>query len=438
MISAPPLRDPAESTAPRRLPTRPTPPRLLAGPLLADGAECFASHRTRLGRRPVGGAWLLDVIDRSGLRGRGGAWFPTGRKWRAVARAATERPAILVVNASEGEPLSSKDRTLVEHRPHLVIDGALIAAESVGADEVLIYLSRPSRQATQALRHGLRERRRAGLRELPVHLVHTAHRYVAGESSAVVRRAGGGVAKPTFSPPHPSEIGVDGRPTLVQNAETIAHVALVARHGDAWFRERGTDDAPGTTLLTLSGNVRFPGVYEVEVGTQLADVLEAAGGTLSPPGGVLVGGYFGSWLNGPALDGARLDPSTITLGCGIVAVLSRDGCPLTEAARIVTYLAAESAGQCGPCVFGLRAIAETMTRIADGDADRGDRTRVERWMAMVAGRGACRHPDGAINHVRSALEAFGDDLDNHLAGRPCPGSARLSLMPPPTRHRGWR
>jgi len=225
---------------------------------------------------------------------------------------------------------------------------------------------------------------------------------------------------------------------LVQNAETIAHVALIARHGEAWFRERGTEEAPGTTLLTLSGGVGNPGVYEVDVGTALTAVIAGAGGTQAPPPGVLIGGYFGSWMNGAALAGLRLTPSVVALGCGVVAVLGEDACPLSETARILTYLAAEGAGQCGPCVYGLPALATTMVQIAAGQADRSDLARLHRWTAMIAGRGACRHPDGAINNVRSALDAFGDDLAEHLAGRPCPDGGRTSLPPPPGRQRGWR
>jgi NADH:ubiquinone oxidoreductase subunit F (NADH-binding) len=431
LAAAPPSRAPDGS----RLPDRG--PRLLAGPDADGEAETLEQHGARLGRRPRGGPWFIDVIESSGLRGRGGAWFPTGRKWRGVARAAERKAGVVVVNASEGEPLSAKDRLLVTHRPHLVIDGALLAAESVGATEVLIYLSRPSRQATRALRHALGERRRAGQRDLPVHLVHTAHRYVSGESSAVVRRVSGGVAKPAFTPPHPSDSGVDGRPTLVQNVETIAHLALIARNGEDWFRERGTREAPGTMLVTVSGSVRFPGVYEVGVGTPLREAIGHAGGVLEPPRGVLIGGYFGTWLNGASLSEVRLDPTEVSLGCGIVGVLAAAACPLREAASIVTYLAAESAGQCGVCVFGLRAIAETMTRVAAGDADRGDLARLGRWTTMVRGRGGCRHPDGAVNNVITAVDAFADDLALHLDGKPCADSGRPSLPPPP-RHRGWR
>ena len=414
-------------------------PRLLAGPHFHLGPESFADHRSRLGRRPVGGEWLLDVIERSGLRGRGGAWFPTHRKWRSVRRLAELRgPAVMVVNASEGEPLSAKDRILAEHRPHLLIDGALIAAETVGADEVVIYLSRPSRGMTRSLKQALGERGGDGGREIPIRIVHTEHRYVAGESSAVVRRLSGGQSKPSFAPPHPSERGVLGRPTLVQNAETLAHAALIARFGDAWYRERGTDDAPGTTLVTITGNVVHAGVREVDIGSDLVAAVAGAGGVLSTPIGVLVGGYFGTWLDTDRGGRARLTPADVSLGCGIIGVLGADACGIVEAARIVRYLAQESAGQCGPCVHGLRDIAEAMSRLATGDADRGDLHRIHRWSDQVSGRGACHHPDGAIHNVRTALEVFAPDVERHLSGRSCSGRSRTPLPPPPRKRRGWR
>ena len=414
-------------------------PRLLAGPGIEHGAEHLADHERRLGVRPVGGDWLFDVMQRSGLRGRGGAWFPTHRKWRVVSRAAQERgPATVVVNASEGEPLSSKDRLLVESRPHLVLDGAMITAESIGADTVVIYLSRPARRATRALRAAVAERRRGGVRDLPIRVVATKHRYVAGESSSVVRRIGGGPSKPSFAPPHPSERGVFGRPTLVQNAETIVHVALIARRGDSWFREIGTDQAPGTGLVTVSGDVQRPGVYEVELGSRLVDAVSAAGGVVSMPRGILVGGYAGTWLDPRCSPDTVLSPEGVSLGCGVIAVVGGDGCVLTETARIVSYLAQESAGQCGPCLYGLRDIAEAMSRLAVGRADLGDVARIHRWGAQIDGRGACHHPDGAVRNVESALAVFTGDVDRHLAGRPCQDKGTTAFTRPPRQQRGWR
>jgi len=423
---------------PPRAPAPHASPRLLAGPQPERGAESFAEHRERLGARPTGGDWMIEVLERSGLRGRGGGWFPAGRKWRAVSDHVEERPALVVVNASEGEPLSAKDRTLALHRPHLILDGAQVAAESVGAEGIVIYLSSPSRPLVRALHRSLRERRDAGVREVPVRVVRTAHRYVAGESSAVVRRLNGGPSKPGFAPPYPSERGVGGRPTLVHNAETIANTALVARFGDAWFRARGTAGAPGTALVTLSGSVRHPGVYEIDVGTPLVDAIGLAGGVAGATAGVLVGGYAGTWIAPAAVAHLPLTPDEVALGCGVLGVLGGHGCGLSESARIADYLARQSAGQCGPCVHGLRAIADAMLRIAASDANPGDLERVRRWALQVTGRGGCHHPDGAIHNVVSALEAFPDHLALHLRGMPCHGWADGALPPPPRSTPGWR
>ncbi|MGA8923521.1 MAG: SLBB domain-containing protein, partial [Candidatus Dormiibacterota bacterium] len=265
----------------------------MAGPAFDAGCERLEDHEKRLKRRPAGGPWLIDVIARSGLRGRGGAWFPTARKWSAAA-AASQGNAVVVINGSEGEPLSSKDRTLLSLRTHLVLDGAALAAESIGATDIVLYVSRESRATDRVVEGALAERRRAGLHEAPIKVVRTAHRYIAGESSAAINRASGGPSKPKFSLQRAAEKGVDDRPTLVQNAETLAHVATIARYGSDWFRKLGTEQSPGSTLLTLCGNVRRPGVYEVDLGARLGSVLDAVGGTATPPAGALVGGYFGT------------------------------------------------------------------------------------------------------------------------------------------------
>jgi NADH:ubiquinone oxidoreductase subunit F (NADH-binding) len=386
---------------------------------------------------------LVDALTKSGLRGRGGAWFPTWRKWAGVAQH-TDGHAVVVINASEGEPLSSKDRTLLSMRPHLVFDGAALAAETLGADDVVLYLSRGNKETETVVRQALKERIDAGVREPPVRVVHTSHRYIAGESSAVINRVSGGPSKPKFSLQRSSQKGVNDHPTLVQNTETLAHVGMIARYGSDWFRRLGTDSAPGTMLMTVCGNVRTPGVYEVDPGAQLGGVLAAAGGTTTPAGGALIGGYFGTWLPASWLPGLPLDVDTlrktykVALGCGVLAVLPYNGCGVVEAARIFSYLAAESAGQCGPCVNGLAAISETMDRIAVSDAVPTDVDRVQRWIAMVRDRGACHHPDGAVELLSSALTVFGDHLRLHVSGQRCFGAEGTGFPPPPPPGRGWR
>jgi NADH:ubiquinone oxidoreductase subunit F (NADH-binding) len=410
--------------------------RLMAGPSAAAGHEPLDAHQRRLGVRPSGGPGLIDVLRQSGLRGRGGAWFPTWRKWEAVARH-SDANSIVVINASEGEPLSRKDVTLTTLRTHLVLDGAALAAETLGATDIVLYLAKGSETTRSAVEAALRERREARLPEPCPRIVWTDHRYIAGESSAVINRVSGGPAKPLFSLQRAAESGVDGRPTLVQNAETLAHVALIARCGSAWFRQLGTPDSPGSALMTLSGNVSHPGVYEVDLGARLGGVLEAAGGTLSPAGGALLGGYFGTWLAASSLAELPLDAEQLrsrfgaSLGCGVLAILPQSGCAVVESTRILSYLAGETAEQCGPCVNGLAALAETMQRIAASNPEFTDIDRVWRWTGMVRGRGVCHHPDGAVGQLSSALNVFKDHLRSHLSGQSCYGAHVGGFPQPP-------
>ncbi len=405
--------------------------RLMAGP---EGYEPLADHLRRLGPLPADGRGAIDALKQSGLRGRGGAAFPTWKKWDAVARSSTGN-AVVVVNGSEGEPLSIKDRTLLNQRPHAVLDGAAIAAQAIGATDVILYLSRGKDDAEHAVRNALDERRRAGLREPVPSIVRTSHRYIAGESSAVVNRVSGGSSKPRFSLKRTAEKGVDDRPTLVQNAETMAHVAMIARYGADWFRGLGTEQSPGSALMTLCGNVLRPGVYEVNLAGSAGGAIAAAGGPQSAPAGALVGGYFGTWVAAGALATLPLDRA---LGCGVLAVLPQNGCGIVEASRILTYLAWESSGQCGPCVNGLGALADAMERIAASKADYGDHERVVRWIDMVRGRGACHHPDGAVGQLAGALSAFKEHLHQHLDGRRCAGLDARGFPRPPSVGTGWK
>jgi len=416
--------------------------RLLSGPG-GPGAEPLAQHVIRLGRRPIGGTWLMDVLDASNLRGRGGAAFPTGRKWRSVA-AAANGDAVVVVNLAEGEPASFKDRTLGALRPHLILDGAALAAESVAASRAVVYVGRAHAAARDALRFAARERRGLKPEECHFDIVDAPDRYVAGETSALVNRLNGGPSKPTITPPRPHQVGVLGRPTLIQNAETMAHVALIARYGAAWFRQVGTPDSPGTALVTVLGAVRRPGVIEVDRGATVGAVIEAAGGLTRAPQAVLLGGYFGTWVAAFEAWNLRLDDKELanhgtSLGCGVVMVLPATSCGVAETARILRYLAGESAGQCGPCVFGLDWIASAMERAARGRADASERDRLIRWAGQVSHRGACHHPDGAVRLLNSALRAFDGDLTLHLARQPCPSAHKAAtILPAAPGGTGWQ
>jgi NADH:ubiquinone oxidoreductase subunit F (NADH-binding) len=252
-----------------------------------------------------------------------------------------------------------------------------------------------------------------------------------GEETAVLHFLSKGVPKPTFVPPRPFERGLRGRPTLIQNPETLSQMALIARFGAEWFRELGSDADPGSALVTISGAVQSPGVYELAFGTPMTDLLAAAGGPLEPLQALLVGGYFGTWVETSHAMRLRLSRSDLqsvgcALGSGVLIALGESACGLHESARVIDYLANESAGQCGPCVHGLAAIADSMAALADGVAHSQEVERLLRWTAEVRGRGACHHPDGAARFVESALSVFGDELGSHR-GRRC--TARPAGLP---------
>jgi NADH:ubiquinone oxidoreductase subunit F (NADH-binding) len=277
----------------------------------------------------------------------------------------------------------------------------------------------------------LRERRGALGRR--TRLVVAPTRYVAGESSAAVHFVNRGDARPTTSPPRMAERGVGGHPTLVQNVETLAHVALIARHGEAWYRSAGRFGTPGTALVTVSGAVAAPGVVEIEYGTTLGEVIGRAGGATAPLRAVALGGYAGSWVRAGdardlALDPAAMRAAGLTFGCGIVGVLAARACGVAATAEIMSYMAAESAGQCGPCVFGLRSIADATGRLARLESVATDLADVERWTGLVRGRGACSLPDGAADLMTSALEVFGEDLRAHALDARCLAATAITMV----------
>ena len=403
-------------------------PRLLAGPPSSAGPEPLADHLIRLGPLPPAGTGVITTVETSGLLGRGGAGFPVGRKWRTVAERAAGDARVLA-NGAEGEPLSAKDRTIMTFRPHLVLDGALLAAEAVGAREIVLYVGVGHTQARRTIGAaiGARTASRMGL-PTPIRIVDAPDAYVAGEESAAIHAVSTGDARPTSTPPRPFEAGIDGRPTLVQNVESLATAALIARHGDAWYRAAGTAETPGSALVTVTG-VADPGVREIELGTTVGELARSTGLGAAPSQAVLLGGYFGAWLDGEAAWATPLDPVGLrrdgrTFGCGVVSFLGHDRCGVEATARILAYLASQSAAQCGPCVFGLGAIAAATGRIASGRPAGDDLERLDRWGRQLVGRGACHHPDGAAGLLASAMATFADEFETHARSGRCTFQAR--------------
>ncbi len=415
-------------------------PRLLLG-IRDDSAMGLEDHLALHGQLPFGrrrehrgAAGLIEQVERAGLRGRGGAAFPTATKLRAVA-AARGRP-VVVVNAAEGEPASAKDRTLLESLPHLVIDGAVLAALAVGAREVIVCLPATATEALRAAERACAERvsERDGGPQLRVQPV--PHRYVAGQETALVNLLNGGPALPTFVPPPLFERGVGRKPTLVNNAETLAHLALIARYGTEWFRELGTPEQPGSALVTLSGSVAYPGVYEIEGASPLQTLIEAAGGMTAPARALLLGGYAGTWLPADRLHQLELSDDGLaahgaSLGAGIAIVLSGRACGVAETARVMRWLADQSARQCGPCVNGLEAIATTLEQVRAGVAPARPRQRLDQLAGLAYRRGACAHPDGAVRFLASALEVFAAEFSDHAQHGHCDACQEYPELPLP-------
>ena len=331
----------------------------------------------------------------------------------------------------EGEPASDKDKVLLLQAPHLVLDGANLLAVASGANEVVVCVPAGRDQVAQAVHRALLERAAHGHGAVPERMVRPPDRFVAGEESALIGWITSGNSLPSFRPDKGSPLRIGRRVALVHNVETLAHVALIAHGGPDRFRSRGMAEEPGTTLVTISGAVQHPGVVEVDRGTPLADVV-ARSAPEQTPMALLVGGYAGTWV-GPqhfTTPYASLPLRTIgaTAGVGVLVALGPDACGIAETARLAHYLAGQSAGQCGPCVYGLPAIADDLTRLAGGRVDPELMARLHRRLSEVDGRGACRHPDGAVAMVRSALAVFASDVTAHAGGTPCLYAARASRL----------
>jgi NADH:ubiquinone oxidoreductase subunit F (NADH-binding) len=298
--------------------------------------------------------------------------------------------------------------------PHLVLDGALAVARALETTRVTVVVQDPASLA--ALTAAARERKDCRR----VRLVTHDHGFVGGEVRAVIRAVSGGPAVPPGRRVLPTEHGVDGRPTFASNVETFAQLGLLLSLGVNEFSSVGSIEEPGTTLVTLLGDVPHTGVIEVPTGLSLAALIGAR------PGPVLVGGYHGTWVDGPGdltICRPALRAAGVPLNAGVIARLPEDTCALAEVIAVADWLAGESAGQCGPCVFGLPSVAASLRELAAG---RDALPALERRLGFLPGRGACAHPDGSAAFVRSALTVLGAEIETHRrhgrCGRPLRGA----------------
>ncbi|MFI6766880.1 NADH-ubiquinone oxidoreductase-F iron-sulfur binding region domain-containing protein [Streptomyces sp. NPDC050355] len=420
-------------TGPEPVPTLASfgPPRLLAG-LDETPRMDRVAHLARHGSLPkLTAQELVALAEDTDLRGRGGAGFPFARKLTAVMdgmRRADGKGAV-VVNGSEGEPSCLKDTALLLHAPHLMLDGALLAAEALGAQEIAIGVTR--RDVERSVRQAIDER---GPVRPALRVTLLTERFVTGEGTAMTNGLGGGPGLPSGRKVRSSERGLNGVPTLLSNTETYAQLAVAARLGALGYRNAGLPTEPGTLLLTVGGSM----VVEVPYGVQLNRVLALCG---SDPGlGVLLGGYHGTFISPEDAQTATLSREALTaygavLGAGAVLPIPYDTCPAGETVRVAQWMAAESAGQCGPCVLGLPALADELARaVRGGGAGALDAVRAR--MRAVEKRGACSHPDGTARFVASALAAFPEEFECHAqgfgCGRPVTGALPVTGHQPPS------
>jgi NADH:ubiquinone oxidoreductase subunit F (NADH-binding)/ferredoxin len=392
----------------------------------------LTAHRAEFGDLPVlSAAELIRFAAEVDLRGRGGAAFPVARKLRAVLAAARlgRRRPVVVVNAAEGEPGSAKDKMLLSRSPHLVLDGAVIAAKALNAREIVVAVAGEGshlQSVSDAVASNSAISRMTRVVSLP-------DRFVSGESGALVNALNGKSALPPGTKVLSSDSGVKGLPTFLSNAETYAQLAILAMLGPAGYASAGLAREPGTVLLTIGGSVARPAVAEVPTGVPLGHVLDICGAEM--PSGVLVGGYHGMWLTAEAayqvpVSRTGLAAAGGALGAGVVLVLGAGSCPLGEVSRVAGYLAMQSSGQCGPCKLGLPSVAKSLADIASGAGGVDELEAIRRAAFGVRGRGACGHPDGTANFVVSALDAFSDDLSVHMFRGRC-GRDVAGVLPLP-------
>jgi len=376
---------------------------------------------------------LLEQLEGAGLTGRGGAAFPTARKARLL-RDQRGHHKTVVVNAMESEPASHKEFALLGANPHLVLDGAVALASAIGARDVIVCVARDNPAVINHVTRAIHERVRRARREAAITLHTPPGRYVAGEESALVHWLNDNESLPQYRPVRPHVLRLGRSAVMVDNAETCANVGLISRFGAEWYRSLGTDSSPGTTLVSLTGAVERPTVLEAAFGTSLRTILSSARADPDPQA-LLLGGYGGTWLEGTHV-AARYDRATMTslgadIGAGVIVVLPHGGCGVSETQRVVKWMANESARQCGPCAFGLPALADDLAHLVRATSDGA--TALERLRArcdVIEGRGACHHPDGVVRLVRTVLEVFRDDIDAHLRGRTCDGARSTQRFVP--------
>lgn len=412
---------------------------ILTGNVGVPNSERIAVYLTRGGYSALRRALqmstdeLIALIKASGLRGRGGAGFPAGLKWSFLPQGDVTK--YVCVNTDEGEPGTFKDRLLVEHDPHSIIEGAIIAAYAVGANRAFVYIrgefflgvKRWIKAIDDAYEYGFLGENILGSGfglDLSVH--RGAGAYICGEETALINSLEGKRGEPRIKPPYPASIGLWNEPTLVHNVETLANVPHIVNRGAEWYKSIGTEKSTGPKLFCISGHVRRPGNYELPLGTPLRTIVEdCAGGMRGDrplkaviPGGASTPMLIPEQLDTP-MDFESLEQAGSMLGTGAIIVIEEGTCMVEVARRLMDFFAHESCGQCTPCRMGTQRLREILTRIKRGQGKPDDLDLLEELCDGILGHTLCPMGDAAVNPVLSSLKHFRDEYEHHIQYKRC-------------------
>jgi NADH-quinone oxidoreductase subunit F len=408
-------------------------------PLTRDEYERVGGYQAlRKALRSMSPEEVTGAVKDSGLRGRGGAGFPTGRKWEFIpAGKDVPRPKYLIANADEMEPGTFKDRLLLEGHPHQLIEGMILGAYAIQADAAYVFLRWAYKQAASHLAGAIAEAYDAGYLgqdilgsgyNLELYLHVSAGRYICGEATALLNALEGERALPRHKPPHAAASGLWARPTVVNNVETLCNVPHIVAKGADWFKGLSLTDESGTKLYQVSGKVKRPGVWELPVGTTFREVLEEYAGGMHDGlqlRGLLPGGTSTEFLLAEHLD-VQMDSDSIEqagsrAGTGTIIVLDDQTCPVGMVHNIMRFFAHESCGWCTPCRDGLSWTAKTLQALEEGQGQARDIERLALDARLISGEATfCELATGAMQPLRSALKHFSQDFERHVQAKRCP------------------
>jgi NADH-quinone oxidoreductase subunit F len=392
-------------------------------------------------------AAVVDLVKDSGLRGRGGAGFPTGMKWGFIPqdpdKAGGEKPKYLVVNADESEPGTCKDIPLMMADPHLLVEGVIISSYAIRANHAFIYVRGEVLHVVRRLQHAVREAHRAGHLGLDIHgsgydleiTVHAgAGAYICGEETALLDSLEGRRGQPRLRPPFPAVAGLYAAPTVINNVETIASVVPIVRHGAEWFAGMGTEKSKGMTLYSLSGHVQRPGQFEAPLGITLRELLELAGGVRGghhlkfwTPGGSSTPILTAEHLDVP-LDYEGVGAAGSMLGTKALQIFDETTCVVRAVLRWTEFYKHESCGKCTPCREGTWWLVQTLARLEQGQGSEEDLETLLDQCDNILGRAFCALGDGATAPITSSIQYFRDEYLDHLAHGGCPFDPAASTV----------